>query len=430
MPRSTPRRKRAAQEEAQVDHEAHEPLKRSRRSLRSRTLTSGDDHVERQEIAEDETATVGPSLSIQEIKRKVQDLVGRNDGVELERYLLKLESDPRVGVIALAASVRESLLRQTYEAQRLESMMEYERQAYLGHVEEEEKLRLSSLRQVGKGKRAGREVSREHYLIGVDEVGVGPLAGPIVSCAVAFKYTALVDLLSQLVGIDDSKKLSVAKRESIAEVVKQDCVGFNYGIVTAKEVDAFNPLQGSLIAMKRAIEGLSISTLPSASIDILVDHHTIPDIQGMRQLSITKGDAKSVVIAAASILAKVYRDEYMTRLHEEYPQFCFDKNAGYGTKDHLDQLRKGVLCPEHRLSYGPVRQAHRRLMGLPPDVSPEKKTRAKSRSVSPSKGTDIRKMPTIGGVNAATGPTVASSSLFSMTWWTRLFSATVSSQQR
>jgi ribonuclease HII len=381
-----------------------------------------------------------PFVSIKEIKRRLEDLSSLQDGDEegLKRYILQLENDPRAGVIALLANVRDSRYRQEVEEERLKTMMEYETEAFSRYMKRQESIDATGKAMKRKGKRKTSIEKNQHYLIGVDEVGVGPLAGPIVSCAVAFKYTTLLRILPLLKGIDDSKKLSAIKRESLAEVIRQYCIDHQFGIVTSTEVDELNPLQGSLIAMKRAVLALKIPSSSKEnhpSIDVFVDHHTIPELNSdvYRQTSITKGDSKSVVVAAASILAKVYRDEYMDRLHQEYPQFAFDRNAGYGTKDHLIQLRKGLLCPEHRLSYEPVRQAKRISMGLPPDASPKKKTRANSRSVSPTKVVRTRSKPSIGSVSTAevieTGsPAAMNPGIFSLSWWTSLLSSTSPAQ--
>lgn len=342
--------------------------------------------------------------SLSAVRAKLEGLLDEEDGTKLDEYLLELEDDPRGGIPALVAKAQQQRLQRQEELQRLQLMMEYE-MAILSQ----------QCAQMGDDHAAS-----SFYLVGVDEVGVGPLAGPIVSCAVAFRFPIPRDTLSLLIGINDSKKLSIANRLRLADAIKRKCaVAYSLGIVTSEEVDELNPLQGSLEAMKRAVVSLALP--PSSTFHVLVDHHTITGLEdSVRQTSITKGDTKSIVIAAASIVAKVHRDEYMTHVHHRFPHFGFDRNAGYGTKEHLDQLRRGLTCPEHRFSFEPVRLAKRKAMGLAPD-QPPKKTRAGVRAADASR----EKRQAAQAVQSYGTPTSESSStpptIFSLQWWTSWF---------
>lgn len=188
------------------------------------------------------------------------------------------------------------------------------------------------------------------HVCGVDEVGVGPLAGPLVAAAV------ILPPETALLGVDDSKKLSARVRAELAETIQNQAVASAIGIVSAAEVDRLNPYQGALEAMRRAVVGLSVE--PQS---ILVDARTIPGMN-VPQHALVKGDSRSYSIAAASIIAKVYRDDLMRQADETYPQYGFGRHMGYGTRAHLQALAAFGPCPEHRRSFSPVRQLR---LGLP-----------------------------------------------------------------
>ena len=177
------------------------------------------------------------------------------------------------------------------------------------------------------------------YICGTDEAGRGPLAGPVVAAACILKPNAFID------GLDDSKKLSEKKREELFDAIINNCVC--YGIASSKpsEIDEINILNASLLAMKRAVEKLSIK--PDL---ILVDGNKAYGFDQPAK-AIVKGDAKSRSIAAASILAKVTRDRLCTALHSVYPQYNFAKHKGYPTKEHMTAVYKYGPCPEHRTSF-------------------------------------------------------------------------------
>ena len=181
----------------------------------------------------------------------------------------------------------------------------------------------------------------ETPIIGVDEVGRGPLAGPVISAAIILNKEKIPE------GINDSKKLSKKKREVInEELISQH--SFAIGIASVEEIDKINILQASLLAMKRAVLNLNIK--PQT---ILVDGNKLPDLE-YNMYPIIKGDSKSISIAAASIIAKVYRDKLMQDLSLQYPGYYWEKNSGYGTKQHLLALNNLGVTPIHRKSFAPI----------------------------------------------------------------------------
>ncbi len=183
---------------------------------------------------------------------------------------------------------------------------------------------------------------------GVDEVGVGPLAGPLVAAAVILPPEV------PLRGIDDSKKVPARLRAELAVAIREVATAFSIGVVSAAEVDRLNTYGGALEAMRRAVLGLSIEPQ-----QMLVDARTIPGV-GVPQRALVKGDSRSYSIAAASIVAKEYRDDWMKRVDERYPEYGFGRHMGYGTAAHLAALDELGPCPEHRRSFAPVRQARLR----------------------------------------------------------------------
>lgn len=186
-----------------------------------------------------------------------------------------------------------------------------------------------------------RELWESGYelVCGVDEVGRGPLAGPVVCAAVIMPRTDPIE------GIDDSKKLSAKKRERLAELIKERAVCYNIALVEPKVIDEINILQATRLCMKNAVEGLKI--LPSF---VITDGNMELDI-ALPQKSLIKGDAKSYTIGAASILAKVFRDGLMCETAQKYPQYGFAANKGYGTAEHISAIKKYGLSPVHRLSF-------------------------------------------------------------------------------
>ncbi|MBR4410804.1 MAG: ribonuclease HII [Firmicutes bacterium] len=210
--------------------------------------------------------------------------------------------------------------RQQMLMEKLETMQEYER----------------SLRASGA-----------KYVAGVDEVGRGPLAGPVVTACVILPED--FDVL----GVDDSKKLSEKKREALYDVILEKAVAWGIGRADNHLIDEINILEATKVAMKEAVEKaermLCEKTGEGIS-HILFDAMTIKDIE-TPQTSLIKGDAKSLSIAAASILAKVTRDREMVEYHQQYPDYAFDSNKGYGTKAHYEGIEKKGITPIHRKSF-------------------------------------------------------------------------------
>ncbi|WP_051280479.1 ribonuclease HII [Anaerovorax odorimutans] len=186
-----------------------------------------------------------------------------------------------------------------------------------------------------------------NYIAGVDEVGRGPLAGPVVAAAVILPKDFHV------LGIDDSKKLSEKKRELLYDQIIDNSICYGIGIIDNLIIDEINILEATKIAMKDAIEQVNskINKIYTLSIEhILIDALTLKDMS-IAQTGIIKGDTKSVSIAAASILAKVTRDRMMQEYHKEFPYYAFDKNKGYGTKAHYKGLDEFGICKLHRMTF-------------------------------------------------------------------------------
>ena len=185
-------------------------------------------------------------------------------------------------------------------------------------------------------------------LCGIDEVGRGPLCGPVVSACVHIPPETLDNPLWD--SINDSKKISAIKREKLFEPLKELCF---YGIAeaSAQEIDQINIHHATLLAMKRAFEDM-LDRNDIAPKTALIDGKFAPDLPCATQ-TVIKGDSASLSIAAASIIAKVTRDRLMSKLHEEYPHYGWDTNSGYGTKVHMEGLQSHGLTPFHRLSFAP-----------------------------------------------------------------------------
>ncbi len=188
------------------------------------------------------------------------------------------------------------------------------------------------------------DLKQYSLIAGVDEAGRGPLVGSVVAAAV------ILDAEQPIEGLNDSKKLSAKKREQLAIEIKQRAKSWSVASVGPEEIDKINILQASLLAMKKAVESLSI-----AADFALIDGNKLPDLACEAE-AIVKGDARVAAIAAASILAKVERDQQMLELHNEYPQYEFDRHKGYPTKVHMALLEEHGPCPEHRKSFGPVKR--------------------------------------------------------------------------
>lgn len=229
---------------------------------------------------------------------------------ELPAFIAAYENDERAGVQALINKAKKKRLDYEKELLRTEKMKEYE-----------------------------RKYASFSYICGIDEVGRGPLAGPVVAGAVILPRDC------QILYLNDSKQLSEKKREELYEVIMENAVSTGLGFVSPERIDEINILQATYEAMCQAIGKLEKEP------DLLLnDAVTIPGVE-IRQVPIIKGDAKSVSIAAASIIAKVTRDRLMVQYDEIYPEYGFASNKGYGAAAHIEALKKYGPTPIHRRSF-------------------------------------------------------------------------------
>ncbi|MBQ7766790.1 MAG: ribonuclease HII [Lachnospiraceae bacterium] len=229
---------------------------------------------------------------------------------ELQSFIHTYEQDGRNSVVALIERAKKAIGAIEREIARTEEMKKYE-----------------------------YEYEQYGYVCGIDEVGRGPFAGPVVACAV------ILPANSQILYLNDSKKLSEKKREELYDVIMKEAVAVGIGMRDAGRIDEINILQATYEAMRDAIGNLNVKP------DVLLnDAVTIPGVE-IRQVPIIKGDAKSVSIAAASIVAKVTRDRMMVEYEKEYPGFDFASNKGYGTQKHIDALKEQGPTPIHRRSF-------------------------------------------------------------------------------
>ena len=246
------------------------------------------------------------SESISSIREKLQ-AAGIN---ELPAIFSQYEKDERAGVQKEIERARKRLEAYRKEMERCENLKKYER-GYEAYA----------------------------HICGIDEVGRGPLAGPVVAGAVILPKDC--DILY----INDSKKLSEKKREELYDVIMEKAVAVGLGYSTPERIDEINILQATYEAMRQAIGKLSVKP------DLLLnDAVTIPKVD-IRQVPIIKGDAKSISIGAASIVAKVTRDRLMVQYDEVYPEYGFASNKGYGAQIHIDALKKYGPCPIHRKTF-------------------------------------------------------------------------------
>lgn len=243
---------------------------------------------------------------ISEIKEEFKKLLPE----ELEEHIGFYREDERKGVQSFLKTQEKKLEQYREELARLETISRYEKE-YDGYG----------------------------YVCGIDEVGRGPLAGPVVAGAVILPKDC------RILYINDSKKLSAKKREELFDEIQKQAVAIGIGLVPHDRIDEINILQATYEAMRMAIANLKVK--PGV---LLNDAVTIPDV-AIPQVPIIKGDAKSISIGAASIMAKVYRDRMMTEYDKMYPGYGFASNKGYGSKEHMEALRKLGPTPIHRKSF-------------------------------------------------------------------------------
>ncbi|WP_407724313.1 ribonuclease HII [Ruminococcus sp. JL13D9] len=186
-----------------------------------------------------------------------------------------------------------------------------------------------------------KEAAAKGYkaVCGVDEAGRGPLAGPVCAAAVILPENTIIE------GVNDSKKLSEKKREALFDVIKEQALSYSIAFASVEEIEEMNILNATMLAMKRAVEELDVKADYA-----MIDGNRLPNLDIDSEF-IIKGDAKSMSIACASILAKVSRDRLLYKYAEEFPEYSFDKHKGYGTKVHVEALKKYGPCKYHRLSF-------------------------------------------------------------------------------
>ena len=239
-----------------------------------------------------------------------EDFANAKTKEELESFISTYENDARNSVIALVERAKKAIDALEKEIARTEVMKKYE-----------------------------YENEQYGFVCGIDEVGRGPLAGPVVACAV------ILSANSQILYLNDSKKLSEKKREELYDVIMKEAVAVGIGMRDAGRIDEINILQATYEAMRDAIANLKVKP------DVLLnDAVTIPGVE-IKQVPIIKGDAKSVSIAAASIVAKVTRDRMMVEYDKEYPGYEFASSKGYGTQKHIEFLKANGPTPLHRRSF-------------------------------------------------------------------------------
>lgn len=245
-------------------------------------------------------------MGISEIKKILSEATIE----ELRTLILDFETDERAGVIKLVESAKKRIAAFEAEVERTYRMKEYE-----------------------------RKYENCRYICGIDEVGRGPLAGPVVAAAVVLPKD------EDIYYLNDSKQLSAKKREELYDIIMEKAIAVGIGFSDEKCIDEINILQANYVAMRKAIAQLSVKP------DILLnDAVQIPEVD-IEQVSIIKGDAKSVSIAAASIVAKVTRDRFMVEMDAKYPYYDFASNKGYGSPKHLAALKEIGPCEIHRRSF-------------------------------------------------------------------------------
>jgi ribonuclease HII len=234
-----------------------------------------------------------------------------------------LKADARPGAKAILDAIARRRAENRSEGQRLRKLLQFESSLWAAGV---------------------------LHIAGVDEAGMSPLAGPVAAAAVIFARG------SRIPGVDDSKKLDSATRDRLAVEIRERAVAWSVAFAEVEEIDRINIYWAGLLAMRRAVEGLTV-----APQHILIDARRLNELEAPQQ-AIVNGDARSLTIAAASILAKTARDALMRKLDAEYPGYGFSKHKGYPVREHLAALARLGASPVHRRSFAPVRM----VLGLPP----------------------------------------------------------------
>ena len=246
--------------------------------------------------------------SISEIKAELE-----NADKDTRESLLELcKKDTRKGVLKLVEKYEKQKAAMAEELERLKKMHEFE-----------------------------DKYSEYEYIAGIDEAGRGPLAGPVVAASVILPKDC------EILYLNDSKQLSAKRRDELFDEIKQKAIAYGIGIVSQGRIDDINILQATYEAMREAIGRMSEKQNPDL---LLVDAVHIPDVD-IKQVGIVKGDAKSVSIAAASILAKVTRDRFRVEMDKLYPEYGFASHKGYGSKSHIEAIKKYGASPIHRQTF-------------------------------------------------------------------------------
>jgi ribonuclease HII len=253
------------------------------------------------------------NLSIEQIR---EQFLQSNQPVTAQ-FLNKLGRDPREGVRKIHELLKKRYEKERSERLRILNMLNFERVLWKSGIQS---------------------------VAGVDEAGTGPLAGPVVAAAVVFPPG------TELAGIDDSKRLALEQRVEMEAVIRRTTTAIGVGLAEVGEIDRLNIYRAALLAMRRAVEAL-----PVKPDHLLTDARVIPDIS-IPQNSFCKGDGINFSIAAASIIAKTYRDRLMEELEKKYPGYGFAQHKGYGTAEHQNAIRQMGPCPAHRMSFQFIRE--------------------------------------------------------------------------
>lgn len=243
--------------------------------------------------------------------KEIKTLFDQSEKEQWNALFSQYNEDPRIGVQKLIKQYRKKLAAEEKELERLETMLKYE-------------------------KEYGNSF---HCICGIDEAGRGPFAGPVVAGAVVLPVGLKIE------GLNDSKKVCPKRREELYEEITEKAVSVGIGMSSPGRIDQINILQATYEAMRHAVEDLCV--VPDL---LLNDAVTIPDLP-IRQVGIVKGDAKSLSIAAASIMAKVTRDRIMVEYAEVFPEYGFERHKGYGSEEHRAALKKYGPCPIHRHTF-------------------------------------------------------------------------------
>jgi ribonuclease HII len=249
--------------------------------------------------------------------KEIQEKYSSPDASISSQILRRLQRDPRAGARKLYKTLSKRLEEQSRERTRLDAMLHFERLLWKAGIV---------------------------HIAGVDEVGMGPLAGPVVAAAIVFPPGTEID------GVDDSKALDEETRGRLDQVIRSKASGIGIGVVSVEEIDQFNIYHAGIRAMR-----LALSLLPMPPQHVLVDSRSIPDLS-QPQNSFDKGDGINFSIASASIVAKVYRDRLMTDLDQSFPGYGFADHKGYATPAHQDAIRKLGPCAIHRKSFDYIRE--------------------------------------------------------------------------